>query len=145
MGSAYRFGRLPRWRFVTNGYLLDTNAALLALKEPSDLTAGVRRAIRAGPNILSTIVYWEVMLKTMKGSLQVGAPRVWWLDALDQLAATALSFRPEHVSEIHGLPTIHKDPFDRALVAQAIVEGFTLVTTDETIPKYASGRFQVLR
>ena len=130
---------------MSPGYLLDTNAALLALTEPSDLTANVRRAIRSGPNILSTIVYWEVMLKTMKGSLQVGEPRVWWLDALDQLAATALSFRPEHVSEIYALPPIHKDPFDRALVAQAIVEGFTLVTTDETIPEYASGRFQVLR
>ena len=68
-----------------NGYLLDTNAALLALSEPADLSIGARRAILAGPNMLSTIVYWEVMLKSMKGALRVGDPRVWWADALEQL------------------------------------------------------------
>ena len=127
------------------GYLLDTNAALLALAEPSSLSARARRAILTGPNVLSTIVYWEVMLKNMKGALRVGEPRVWWLDALEQLAATPLVFRPEHVSEIYTLPQIHKDPFDRALIAQAIVEDLTMVTTDEEIPKYASVRFRALR
>ncbi len=127
-----------------NGYLLDTNAALLALAKPTDLRARVRRAILAGPNILSTIVYWEVMLKTMKGTLDVGEPRVWWQDALEQLAATTLNFRSEHVSEIYGLPPIHKDPFDRALIAQAMAENLTLVTTDVEIPKYASERFRTL-
>ena len=126
------------------GYLLDTNAALLALTEPSDLSPRARRAIVAGPNLLSTIVYWEVMLKNMKGALRVAEPRVWWLDALEQLAATPLAFRPEHVSEVHTLAPIHKDPFDRALIAQAIVEDLTVVTTDGEIPKYASGRFRVL-
>jgi PIN domain nuclease of toxin-antitoxin system len=89
-------------------------------------------------------VYWEVVLKTMKGALDVGEPRLWWLDAIDQLAAGALAFRPEHVSEILTLPPIHKDPFDRALIAQAIVEDLTFVTTDEQIAKYASGRFRVV-
>ena len=126
------------------GYLLDTNAALLALGKPADLPGRARRAILAGPNILSTIVYWEVVLKTMKGALRVGEPRVWWLDALEQLAATPLAFRPEHVSEISALPPIHKDPFDRALIAQTIVENLTMVTIDGEIPKYASDRFRVL-
>jgi PIN domain nuclease of toxin-antitoxin system len=126
-------------------YLLDTNAALLALSDPAALSAGARRAIIAGPNVLSTVVYWEVILKTMKGALRVGDPRVWWVDALEQLAATPAVFKPEHVSEIYTLPPVHKDPFDRALIAQAIVEDLTLVTTDEEIPKYASGRFRVLR
>ena len=126
-------------------YLLDTNAALLALAKPMDLTARARSAILSGPNILSTIVYWEVMLKAMKGALSVGDPRVWWADALDQLAATPLVLRPEHISEIQTLPPIHKDPFDRALIAQAIVEDLRMVTTDEEIPKYASGRFRVIR
>jgi PIN domain nuclease of toxin-antitoxin system len=126
------------------GYLLDTNAALLALAIPKDLPARVRRAILAGPNVLSAILYWEVVLKAMKGALHVGEPRVWWLDAIDQLAATALAFRPEHVSEVYALPAIHKDPFDRALIAQAIVENLTIVTIDEVIPRYASGQLRVL-
>ena len=67
-----------------------------------------------------------------------------WLDALGQLAATPLVLRPEHVSEVSALPPIHKDPFDRILIAQAIVEDQTLVTKDEEISRYASERFRVI-
>ena len=120
-----------------NGCLLDTNAVLLALAEPTRLGPAARNAILAGPNVLSAVVYWEVLLKSMKGTLQVGDPRTWWLDALDQLAATVLPLRPEHVAQVHDLPPIHRDPFDRVLIAQAMVEELTLVTTDGEIPKYA--------
>jgi PIN domain nuclease of toxin-antitoxin system len=126
------------------GYLLDTNAVLIALTKPTRLSARVRRAIRAGPNVLSVIVYWEVSLKTMKGVLSVGEPRTWWLDALDQLAATPLVLRPEHITAVHTLPPIHKDPFDRVLIAQATVERLTLLTTDGALPRYASERLRVV-
>jgi PIN domain nuclease of toxin-antitoxin system len=69
---------------------------------------------------------------------------MWWLDALDQLAATPLVLRPAHVSEVYTLPPIHRDPFDRVLIAQATVENLTLLTTDGEIPRYASGRFRVV-
>jgi PIN domain nuclease of toxin-antitoxin system len=52
--------------------------------------------------------------------------------------------RPEHVAEVYTLPPIHKDPFDRVLIAQATVEQLTLLTTDGEIPRYASGRFRVI-
>jgi PIN domain nuclease of toxin-antitoxin system len=84
------------------------------------------------------------MLKSMKGSLEVGDPRIWWHDALDALAATPVAVRPEHVAAIFGLPPIHKDPFDRMLIAQAIVEELEFVTTDGEIPRYASARFRVV-
>ncbi len=128
----------------TRGYLLDTNTALLALTNPAKLSRRVRKAVLSGSNHLSVVVYWEVLLKTMKGALDVGEPRTWWLDALDQLAATPLVLRPEHVSEVSALPPIHKDPFDRILIAQAIVEDLTLVTKDEEISRYASDRFRVI-
>jgi len=85
---------------VSSGYLLDTNVALLALAEPRVLEPDVRAAILAGPNFLSAVVYWEVMLKSMKGRLQVGDPRSWWFDALDQLAATAFPLRPQHIARV---------------------------------------------
>ncbi len=128
----------------TRGYLLDTNTALLALTNPAKLSRRVRKAALSGPNHLSVVVYWEVLLKTMKGALDVGEPRTWWLDALDQLAATPLVLRPEHVSEVSALPPIHKDPFDRILIAQAVVEDLTLLTKDEEISRYASDRFRVI-
>jgi PIN domain nuclease of toxin-antitoxin system len=127
-----------------SGYLLDTNAALIALTDPDRLTATVRQAILSGPNTLSVASYWEVLLKSMKGNLDVGDPRVWWLDALAQLGATPLPLRAEHVGEVYLLPAIHKDPFERILMAQAIAEGLGLVTTDGEIPRYSSGRLRVV-
>ena len=126
------------------GYLLDTNAALIALTEPAQLTPHVRAAILRGPNVLSVVSYWEVLLKSMKGNLDVGDPRTWWLDALDQLAAIPLTLRPDHVAEIYTLPEIHKDPFDRALIAQAAAENLEFVTTDGEVPRYASPRIKIV-
>jgi PIN domain nuclease of toxin-antitoxin system len=128
----------------SRGYLLDTNAALIALASPDGLSVSLRKAILAGSNQLSAVVYWEVLLKSMKGALDVGEPRMWWLDALDQLAAIPLALTPEHVSEVYNLPPIHKDPFDRMLIAQATVENLTLLTTDREISRYASSRLRVL-
>lgn len=126
------------------GYLLDTNVALIALTEPGRLNAKIRKAILAGPNFISVVSFWEVLLKTMKGSLDVGDPRTWWTDALDQLAATPLALRPEHVAEVYTLAAVHKDPFDRILVGQSAVESLALVTTDAEIRLYASARVRVV-
>ena len=126
------------------GYLLDTSAALLALAEPDRLSLRVRTALLRANNYLSVVSFWEVLLKSVKGKLEVGDARVWWRDTLDQLGATALVLRPEHIAEVYALPPFHKDPFDRILIAQAIVEDMSLVTTDSLISRYASQRFRVL-
>lgn len=127
-----------------NGCLLDTNVVLIALTSPEKLTPKVRAAVLAGPNVMSAVVYWEVLLKSMKGALRVGDPRTWWRDAIEQLAATPLALRPEHVAGVYDLPPIHRDPFDRVLIAQAAAEDLTLVTADGEIPRYASERFRVV-
>lgn len=114
------------------------------MKQSSVLSATAKAAIAAGPNVLSLISYWEVMLKSMKGTLDVGDPRAWWLDALDQLAATPLPLRSEHIAALHGLPSIHKDPFDRMLIAQATAEGLSLVTMNGKIARYASRSLRVV-
>jgi PIN domain nuclease of toxin-antitoxin system len=126
------------------GYLLDTNIALLGLTKPGRISAGIRRAVERGPAFLSVISYWEVLLKSMRGKLDVGDPRTWWSDALENLAAAPLPLFPSHIAELYGLEPIHQDPFDRTLIAQAISENLTLVTMDSEIRKYASSRFRVL-
>jgi PIN domain nuclease of toxin-antitoxin system len=128
----------------SEGFLLDTCSILLALSDPDALTAAARKAILTGPNWLSVISYWEVMLKSMKGTLDVGDPRAWWFDAQEQLAATPLILRPQHVSGVHALPPIHKDPFDRVLIAQAACEGLALVTIDAEMARYASKSLQIV-
>ena len=129
---------------VSAGYLLDTCTALLALANPEALSPAARKAILAGPNVLSVVSYWEVVLKSMKGTLGVGDPRTWWFDALEQLAATPLLLRPQHVAEVYGLPSVHKDPFDRALIAQAISEKLVLVSIDAEIARYATKTLRVV-
>lgn len=85
------------------------------------------------------------MLKSRKGKLDVGDPRVWWQEALEQLAATVLPLRPEHVAAVYGLAQIHKDPFDRMLIAQATVEGLALVSADAKIHRYASRGLRIVK
>ena len=120
------------------GNLLDTNVALIALADPDRLPEGVRSAVLGGANVLSVVSYWEVMLKSMKGNLDVGDPRSWWSEALEQLAAVPLPLRSQHVAGVFSLPVHHKDPFDRVLIAQAIAEDLTLVSIDQEISRYAS-------
>ena len=126
------------------GNLLDTSVALIALTAPDALPGAVRDAVLAGPNVLSVMSYWEVVIKAAKGRLEVGDPREWWREALGQLAAAPLAWRPVHVAELYDLPAIHQDPFDRALIAQARVEELALVTTDGQVPLYASDRLRVI-
>jgi PIN domain nuclease of toxin-antitoxin system len=84
------------------------------------------------------------MLKSMKGKLDVGDPRVWWQEALEQLAATPLLLRPQHVAAVQGLAPIHKDPFDRMLIAQATVEELVLVSSDAAVRRYGSKGLRVV-
>ncbi len=127
------------------GYLLDTHAILWALDQPERLSAGARSAVLAGRSILSVISYWEVMLKSMKGTLDVGDPRTWWQAALEQLNAAPLMLRPEHIDAMHGLPDGHKDPFDRALIAQAVAERLTLVSADRDMARYKTAGLRLVR
>jgi PIN domain nuclease of toxin-antitoxin system len=128
-----------------NGFLLDTNAAIFALTLPEHLSPAARKAIIKGPNLLSVVSYWEILLKSMKGLLDVGDPRDWWRDALEELAAAPLLLRPDHVAALHTLPSHHKDPYDRILIAQAAVEELSFVTSDKEVLKYASEQLKIIR
>jgi len=112
--------------------------------QSKSLSAVVKATVATGPNFLSVVSYWEVMIKSMKGTLDVGDPRAWWFDALEQLAATVLPLRAEHIAAVYGLAPIHKDPFDRILIAQATVEGLALVSGDAKIRRYASRTLRVV-
>jgi PIN domain nuclease of toxin-antitoxin system len=127
-----------------NGYLLDTNVAVIAAVTPERLSRAVRKAIGRGPAFLSHISYWEVVIKAMNGNFPVDDPRRWWIRTLQNLALHPLPQSAEHIAAIHDLPAIHHDPFDRALIAQATVEELTLATIDGEIPKYASPRLRVI-
>ena len=86
--------------------------------------------------VFSAVSLWEVAIKTGIGrpDFQVD-PRVLHRALLDG-GYEELPIAGRHAAAVVSLPPIHRDPFDRLLVAQAMVEGMTLLTTDETVAAY---------
>jgi PIN domain nuclease of toxin-antitoxin system len=118
--------------------LLDTHLLLWAAGQPDRLSATVRSLIDSPENelLFSAASLWEVAIKRGlgRGDLQVDA-RLLRRGLLDN-GYGELPIMSDHVVATESLPPIHKDPFDRVLVAQATVEGITLLTSDSMVAQY---------
>lgn len=121
---------------VKSAHLLDTSALLWALGEPERLSSRARRRVEAGENVVSVASYWEVVIKTQKGLLTISDLATWWRRATELTTARVLHIRASHITALAALPMLHKDPFDRILIAQAKAEGLALVTNDASIGEY---------
>ena len=115
--------------------LLDTHVLIWALENNAQLPGNARDAIINGKNIVfvSSVSAWEISIKTAMGKLIVP-------DNLQKEIEihhfTPLNINFNHAKLAGELPNIHKDLFDRMLIAQAIIEKLTLVTRDSLIPHY---------
>lgn len=118
--------------------LLDTHLLLWAAGQPERLSKKARSLIEKDEHELffSSGSLWEIVIKRSlhRDDFKVDA-RVLRRGLLDN-GYSELPIASEHVVAIDGLPQHHKDPFDRVLVAQAIVEGITLLTSDPTVARY---------
>jgi PIN domain nuclease of toxin-antitoxin system len=118
--------------------LLDTHLLLWSAGQPERLSKEARALIEAPENELffSSASLWEVVIKRGLGreDFKVDA-RLLRRGLLDN-GYSELPIGSEHVVAVENLPAIHKDPFDRVLVAQAQVEGITLLTADPTVAEY---------
>lgn len=118
--------------------LLDTHLLLWAAGQPNRLSPTARKLIDAPANELffSAASMWEVTIKRGLGrnDFQVD-PRLLRRGLLDN-GYSELPVLSEHVVAIDSLPPIHKDPFDRLLVAQATMEGIALLTSDSVVAQY---------
>jgi PIN domain nuclease of toxin-antitoxin system len=118
--------------------LVDTQLVLWAAATPMKLSAAARSVLENADVGLafSAASIWEVAIKAGLGREDFDVdPRRLRRGLLDQ-GWKELSVQSEHAVAVADLPPIHKDPFDRILLAQAHVEGFTLVTTDDVVAKY---------
>ncbi|HZC24654.1 MAG TPA: type II toxin-antitoxin system VapC family toxin [Candidatus Binatia bacterium] len=118
--------------------LLDTHLLLWAAGQPNRLSASARKLITSPANdlLFSAASIWEVAIKRGLGRNDFQAePRLLRRGLLDN-GYNELPILSDHVVAIDTLPPIHKDPFDRLLVAQATVEGITLLTTDSMVAQY---------
>jgi PIN domain nuclease of toxin-antitoxin system len=118
--------------------LLDTHLLLWAAGELGELSAAALALIDHPGNelIFSAASIWEISIKNALGrpDFEVN-PRVFRRGLLDN-GYCELRIASEHAVAIDLLPSLHKDPFDRILVAQAITEGITLLTTDPLVAQY---------
>src|SRR4051812_6947949 len=112
--------------------LLDTHTFIWWDSEPTKLSAAALAFLQDPANIvlLSVVSAWEMLIKLQLGKLTLRLPL---RTILAQQQANGIQVLPvvlDHVLALEGLPTPHKDPFDRLLVAQANAEAAALVTVD---------------
>jgi len=117
-------------------FLLDTGPILWTLVAPERLSPAAREVVEQGKAVLSVASYWEVVIKARKGLLPIPDPVNWWNRASALFEGRVLPIRASHVSALAALPDLHRDPFDRILIAQTLAEGLALVTADEQIAAY---------
>ncbi len=118
--------------------LLDTQLLLWAAGTPQRLSGQARPLLEDPANelLFSPVSLWEIAIKRGLGrtDFQVDA-RVLRRGLLDN-GYVELPLTGEHAVAIEGMPPLHKDPFDRILVAQAMVEGVVLLTADTMVVQY---------
>jgi PIN domain nuclease of toxin-antitoxin system len=118
--------------------LLDTHLLLWAAGEPRRLSRQARGLIDNPSNelLFSPASLWEVVIKRGLGRADFKVDARLLRRGLLDNGYGELPIVSNHVVAIESLPPIHKDPFDRVLVAQAMVEGITLLTTDPLLLQY---------
>jgi PIN domain nuclease of toxin-antitoxin system len=118
--------------------LLDTQVLLWAAGQPERLSAAARKLLNDPRNelLFSAASIWEIAIKTTLGREDFRVePRVLRRGLLDNGYAE-LPITSQHAVSIDGLPPLHRDPFDRLLLAQALSEGIALVTGDAQLARY---------
>ena len=116
--------------------LLDSNAFLFWTVTPKVLSASVRGELATSPRLyLSVVSIWELEIKVARGRLSV-PPELW--DDLPQIGIEVLPIEKADALAAARLPSHHRDPFDRMIVAQALARGLTIVTRDAALMAYGA-------
>lgn len=118
------------------GILMDTHAVLWYLQGDARRfpRAARRRVEESGLEVfVSAVSIWEIAIKGSLGRLDVDDDL---LERIDAVGFARLNVTPDHAFAVRRLPDIHRDPFDRLLVAQAQVEGLLVLTADPTLAEY---------
>lgn len=118
--------------------LLDTHLLLWAASAPKKLSTKARRLIENPENELyfSAVSLWEIAIKNSLGRADFSVNARLLRRGLRDNGYNELPMRSEHAVAIDSLPPLHKDPFDRLLIAQALTEGITLLTADAVVAGY---------
>ena len=119
--------------------LVDTHAVLWWLAGDRQLSRKALRILEnpANARLVSIATLWEIAIKMRSGRLPTKDLSLRAIvDALNAQDFILLPIRTEHLLHLEQLPEVHRDPFDRILVAQALEQGSALLTADSTIGRY---------
>lgn len=119
--------------------LLDTHIFLWMFLTPSRISANVESLLKDANNeiFLSSASSWEISIKYGIGKLKLpDPPEIYVPERMKRANFKSLEITHQHALAVADLPQIHKDPFDRLLIAQANIENFTLLSADSIFGKY---------
>ena len=118
--------------------ILDTHTFIWMDDEPSKLSATAVTALAnpAADVMVSVVSVWEIIIKVQLGKWLLSAPLIDIIKRQQANGVQILGVTLDHVMMIANLPSVHRDPFDRLLAAQSIVESADLVTKDPIFAQY---------
>jgi PIN domain nuclease of toxin-antitoxin system len=116
--------------------ILDTVTFIWAVSAPNRLSRAAMSALRKGTAVreISVVSLTEIAVKQARGKLTFGKPDV--MTGVADLRLRVLPYVAEHAFRLFDLPTLHVDPFDRQIIAQALVENVPVVTPDDAFKLY---------
>ena len=117
--------------------LLDTHVLVWAATTPERLGSSADLLADADVRLVSAVSIWELAIKQRLGKLSVRSDvRTWTRRVTTELVLEHLPVTADHAAAVEHLLDVHRDPFDRLLVAQAVTEGAVLLTADERLTAY---------
>ncbi|MFM9947610.1 MAG: type II toxin-antitoxin system VapC family toxin [Saprospiraceae bacterium] len=119
-------------------YLIDTQVLIWVLEGNNRLSPKVERLFTNSNNTLwvSIASLWEIAIKISINKLNLTRPLSEIIRRLPEMDIAILSIEPQHILEVEKLPLLHRDPFDRIIIAQAIAENFEILSSDEQFSSY---------
>ena len=119
-------------------YLLDTHTVIWALGDKVRLSESAKAIIDdvAAPLCVSLVSAWEIAIKVSLGKLRFVGGSAFFLSKMHRNGVSLFNIEEPYIKIVEALPFIHRDPFDRLLIATAISEDMTIITAYENIHKY---------
>jgi len=119
-------------------YLLDTHVAIWAMYEYDKIPPSIRRILldENCHKFVSMTSFWEIAIKNRIGKLSLPMGIEGISQGMDTFGYGVIPIEYEHIETYNSLPLLHRDPFDGIIIATALVEDMTIITTDENIQKY---------
>ncbi|MGZ5244046.1 MAG: type II toxin-antitoxin system VapC family toxin [Bacteroidia bacterium] len=117
---------------------MDTHTVIWFIINSSQLSAQAKQLIENGQNTcyISIASYWEIAIKYARGRLELNAELEKIFDIIDESGFEILPITPKHILKNAELEFHHQDPFDRIIIAQALVEKLTIVGKDNQFTNY---------